>query len=204
MHLACSHVKTSRCLRTASVNAVSNAVPAILILIQTRITSFLNATASSAFETAEFEVFRPTHARGSLPRQFSVSVLVTSSFSILEGLPLKGIVKGILPPVGLTVGPNQMPRVLGTNGDLCFGGVLAWRSHKSYLFSNPGVLDRVLFFTSAPATIIHLGGHQIVIFGGVLHVLLFYPPPTLLTFYPALLWGSHWPGGAKSCCLLLF
>ena len=76
-HLTCNHVKTSRCLRTASINAVSNAVPAVLILIQIRITSYLNAAASPVFETAKFEVFRPTHARGNLPRQFSVLIHVS-------------------------------------------------------------------------------------------------------------------------------
>ena len=46
-------------------------------LIQNRITSYLNATTLPAFETAEFEVFRPTHARGNLPRQFSVLIHVS-------------------------------------------------------------------------------------------------------------------------------
>ena len=49
--------------------------------IQIRITSYLNATASPAFEMAKFEIFRPTHARGNLPRQFSILVHFFSRFS---------------------------------------------------------------------------------------------------------------------------
>ena len=88
IHLACNHVKTSRCLRKASVNAVSNAVPAVLILIQIRITSYLNAAASPVFETAKFEVFRPTHARGNLPRQFSVLIHVSRFSEVSHPTPI--------------------------------------------------------------------------------------------------------------------
>ena len=57
-------------------------------LIQTRITSYLNATASPAFETAEFEVFRPTHARGNLPRQFSVLIHVSRFSEVSHPTPI--------------------------------------------------------------------------------------------------------------------
>ena len=41
--------------------------------IQTRITSYFNAAASPASKSPKFEAFGPAHARGNLPRQFSVS-----------------------------------------------------------------------------------------------------------------------------------
>ncbi|KAG7005123.1 hypothetical protein G7Y79_00021g049900 [Physcia stellaris] len=41
--------------------------------IQSRITSYFHAAASPASKSAKSEAFGPTHARGSLPRQFSVS-----------------------------------------------------------------------------------------------------------------------------------
>ena len=41
--------------------------------IQSCITSYLNAAVSSAFKTAKFEAFRPEHARGNPPRQFSAT-----------------------------------------------------------------------------------------------------------------------------------
>ncbi|KAG7002058.1 hypothetical protein G7Y79_00029g063540 [Physcia stellaris] len=41
--------------------------------IQSRITSYFNAVAIPASKSAKSEAFAPTHARGSLPRQFSVS-----------------------------------------------------------------------------------------------------------------------------------
>ena len=45
--------------------------------IQTRVTSYLNATISFAFETIEFEIFKSTHARESLSRQFSILIHVS-------------------------------------------------------------------------------------------------------------------------------
>ena len=42
--------------------------------IQIRITSYLNATISFAFETIDFEIFKSTHARENLSRQFSILI----------------------------------------------------------------------------------------------------------------------------------
>ena len=53
--------------------------------IQTRVTSYLNATISFAFETIEFEIFKSTHARGNLPRQFSILIHFSiSRFSMIS------------------------------------------------------------------------------------------------------------------------
>ena len=65
-----------------------DAVPAVLILIQMRITSYLNAAASPVCKTAEFEVFRPTHARGNLPRQFSVLIHVSRFSEVSHPTPI--------------------------------------------------------------------------------------------------------------------
>ena len=77
-------------------------------------------------------------------RKSFASILDSDSlldFSILEGLfnslQFSSIVKSILSSVGLTVESYQMPRELRTNEDLYFERALTWRSHKSYLFSNP-------------------------------------------------------------------
>ena len=42
-----------------------------------RITSYLNATISFAFKMIKFEIFKSTHARESLSRQFSISIHVS-------------------------------------------------------------------------------------------------------------------------------
>ena len=53
--------------------------------IQTRVTSYLNATISSAFETIEFEIFKSTHARENLSRQFSILIHFSiSRFSMIS------------------------------------------------------------------------------------------------------------------------
>ena len=57
-------------------------------LIQTRITSYLNAATSPVFETVKFEVFRPTHARGNLPRQFSVLIHVSRFSEVSHPTPI--------------------------------------------------------------------------------------------------------------------
>ena len=118
--------------------------------IQIRVTLYFNATILFVFETIEFEIFKFTHARENLSRQFSISILATFLFSILENLfnflQFSNIVKNILSFVELTIESYQIFRKLRTNEDFYFEKVLIWKNHKSYFFSNLEILNRVFVF----------------------------------------------------------
>ena len=198
-----------------------NAVLAVLILVQIRITSYLNATISSVCKTTEFEIFRSTHVRENLSRQFSISILATSSFSILDTLQLSSVLEH-----------RQEHSVIRWSDSWIISNVsrvenewrsllwerLIWRSLKSSLFSNLSLVILllwrshyfekvlecvVLFLLSSLALSLIWGKHQIVIFEKF-SMLLFCSSLILLTFYLVLLWKSHWSEETKSCCFLLF
>ena len=93
-------------------------------LIQIRITSYFNATILFVFETIEFEIFKSTHVRENLSRQFSISILATFSFSIFEDFSLENTVKSISSSIALTIDSFQSSRKSKTNEDLYFEKVL--------------------------------------------------------------------------------
>ena len=81
-------------------------------LIQIRITSYLNATISFAFETIEFEIFKFTHARENLSRQFSILIHFSiSRFSTLfNSLQFADVVKSISSSICLAVDSHRSSR----------------------------------------------------------------------------------------------
>ena len=126
-------------MRACSSRSSDKCSPKSSDRIQTHVTSYLNATASPAFETAKFEVFRPTHARGNLPRQFSISILATSPFSILGTLQLSPVLEH-RQGHSVTRWPDSWiisnaSRVENEWRSLLWGR-LTWRSLKSSLFSD--------------------------------------------------------------------
>ena len=176
-------------------------------LIQTRVTSYLNTTILFAFETIEFEIFKSTHARGNLSRQFSISILTTFPFSILEDLSLEDTAKSISSPIDLAVDSSQSSRESRTNEDLYLEGVLVWRSLKSYLFSN-SLTSRnskscFAFYLCSLHDHSFEEASDCYLWESLacfIVLLIFHS----INYYLALLWGSHWSEGVKSLLFYWF
>ena len=149
----------------------------------------------------------------------SQSTFLDSRRSLTQ-LQSAGAAKGISPPICLAVGPHRPPRELEAVGypwgSPLWGSVGLEEPQKLFVFG-PLTIDSslgeslfrgssrpCLFVVSTPPArpVTHLGGY---LWGGQYVVVLLFTHPSIpSTIYPASLWGSYWPGGVKSCCLLLF
>ena len=83
-------------------------------LIQTRVTSYLNVTILFAFETIEFEIFKSTHARENLSRQFAILIhfSIFRFSTLFNSFQFADVVKSISSSIYLAVDSHRSSREL--------------------------------------------------------------------------------------------